>query len=99
MEKESSWEVGGIVSLSSPEESPPNSCISPKVKMQDLESRMYSVMTRPGFGNSGRLISLLSNHFKASINSPDVVFYQYTVSLNTVLFLGSNSKNKTHKYL
>lgn len=43
----------------------------------DLPKR--SIMTRPGFGTSGRRVSLLSNHFKVSIKNQNELFYQYSV--------------------
>ncbi|KAL9682899.1 hypothetical protein QQ045_014710 [Rhodiola kirilowii] len=91
MEKADSWEAGVVPSSPSFKDKPkidleqnaalPDSSVSPKDKTQHMETPKYSVMTRPGFGNSGRLITLLSNHFQASISSPDVVFYQYNVSI------------------
>ncbi|XP_048137588.1 protein argonaute 16-like [Rhodamnia argentea] len=38
-------------------------------------------MGRGGKGNDGRRINLLTNHFKVSVNVPDAVFYQYSVSI------------------
>lgn len=52
----------------------------------DLPFPKHSIMTRCGVGNNGRRISLLSNHFKVSVNVPAVVFYQYTVCLLGALF-------------
>uniref|UniRef100_A0A7N0RIH9 Argonaute 4 n=1 Tax=Kalanchoe fedtschenkoi TaxID=63787 RepID=A0A7N0RIH9_KALFE len=91
MEKVSLCEAGGVPSLPSSEAklaqktdlkqnvTLPDASVSPKVKIQQVETPKYSVMKRPGFGNCGEPMTMLSNHFKASISSPDVVFYQYTV--------------------
>ncbi|KAJ6343346.1 hypothetical protein OIU76_005149 [Salix suchowensis] len=43
----------------------------------------YSMISRRGVGTSGRHISLLTNHFKVSVNVPDAVFYQYSVSITS----------------
>ncbi|KAJ4830357.1 Protein argonaute 16 [Turnera subulata] len=43
----------------------------------------YSMISRRGVGTNGRRISLLSNHFKVSIDTPDAVFYQYSVSITS----------------
>lgn len=40
-----------------------------------------AMITRPGFGTTGRPIQLESNNFKASVNSPGEIFYQYSVRL------------------
>uniref|UniRef100_A0A803LRK3 Uncharacterized protein n=1 Tax=Chenopodium quinoa TaxID=63459 RepID=A0A803LRK3_CHEQI len=40
-------------------------------------------MRRPGFGSAGRHISLLVNHLKVSVESPDVAFYQYSVKITS----------------
>ncbi|CAK7349045.1 unnamed protein product [Dovyalis caffra] len=41
----------------------------------------YSMISRRGVGTSGCRISLLTNHFKVSVNVPDTLFYQYSVSI------------------
>ncbi|KAG6748707.1 hypothetical protein POTOM_048640 [Populus tomentosa] len=43
----------------------------------------YSMTSRRGVGTSGRHISLLTNHYKVSVNVPDAVFYQYNVSITS----------------
>lgn len=43
----------------------------------------YSMISRRGVGTSGRHISLLTNHYKVSVNVPDAVFYQYSVSITS----------------
>ncbi|XP_058005997.1 protein argonaute 16 isoform X2 [Hevea brasiliensis] len=43
----------------------------------------HSIISRRGFGSSGRSISLLANHFKVSVNAKDAVFYQYSVSITS----------------
>ncbi|EXC25516.1 Protein argonaute 16 [Morus notabilis] len=44
-------------------------------------SPKYSIMSRRGTGRAGRRIPLVANHFKVSVNVPDAVFYQYSVSI------------------
>ena len=39
----------------------------------------YTIMSRRGVGSKGRRIPLLTNHFRVSLNAPDLVFYQYAV--------------------
>ncbi|EYU42875.1 hypothetical protein ABFS82_13G013200 [Erythranthe guttata] len=60
----------------------PPPTIPPNVKVvrEDLPNR--SIITRPGFGTSGKRISLLANHFKVSITNPDETFYQYSVAIS-----------------
>lgn len=67
----------------SPPLPPPPPNIPPNVKPELPPTPKYSIMTRPGFGSTGRRISLLSNHFKVSVNVPDAVFYQYSVAITS----------------
>ncbi|KAH7861984.1 hypothetical protein Vadar_033370 [Vaccinium darrowii] len=62
---------------------PPPPIIPPNVKPEKLDSPKHSLISRPGFGSAGRRISLLANHFKVLVKSPDEIFYQYTVSINS----------------
>lgn len=66
---------------------PPPPTVPPNVKPEQVEGPKRSIISRPGFGNSGRRISLLTNHFKVSLNVRDAVFYQYTVCLSCELLL------------
>lgn len=66
------------------EQPPPNMQQSMKEEGGDLPAR--SIMTRPGFGTSGRRVSLLSNHFKVSIRNPKEFFYQYSVKYKTLSY-------------
>ncbi|KAF2284876.1 hypothetical protein GH714_031781 [Hevea brasiliensis] len=50
---------------------------------QELTVPNHSIISRRGFGSSGRSISLLANHFKVSVNAKDAVFYQYSVSITS----------------
>lgn len=59
----------------------PPSALPPLVNSDGMETLEHQIMCRPGFGSSGRSISVLVNHLKVSINLPDETFYQYTVSL------------------
>ncbi|XP_010509947.1 PREDICTED: protein argonaute 6-like [Camelina sativa] len=45
--------------------------------------RDYAITTRLGVGTTGNPIELCTNHFNVSVKQPDVVFYQYTVSITT----------------
>ncbi|XP_021724565.1 protein argonaute 16-like isoform X2 [Chenopodium quinoa] len=49
----------------------------------ETDSLKHQIMRRPGFGSAGRHISLLVNHLKVSIESPDVAFYQYSVKITS----------------
>ncbi|XP_050206927.1 protein argonaute 16 [Mercurialis annua] len=56
---------------------------APKLKKDQSDVLRHSIVSRQGFGTTGRRIPLLSNHFKVSVNAPDAVFYQYSVSLTS----------------
>ncbi|KAH9745001.1 protein argonaute 16 [Citrus sinensis] len=60
--------------------SPP--LMPPNVKPEHVDLPRHSIMSRRGVGNCGRRISLLTNHFKVSVNTTDAVFYQYTVTIS-----------------
>ncbi|KAL6535929.1 Protein argonaute 16 [Orobanche hederae] len=62
---------------------PPPPTITANVKLERVDLRKRSIITRPGFGTSGKRIPLLTNHFKVSIRNPDEVFHQYSVSINS----------------
>lgn len=66
-------------SLSLPSLSPTT---PPSVKVEKVDLPKRSIISRPGFGTSGQHISLLTNHFKASIKNPDETFYHYSVSIH-----------------
>ncbi|XP_052208551.1 protein argonaute 16 [Diospyros lotus] len=61
----------------------PPSIIPATVKPEKLESPQRSIINRRGFGTAGRCISLLTNHFKVFVGSPDKIFYQYNVSFSS----------------
>lgn len=65
--------------------SPP--LMPPNVKPEHVDLPRHSIMSRRGVGNCGRCISLLTNHFKVSVNTTDAIFYQYTVCLDFDSFL------------
>ncbi|KAF5961956.1 hypothetical protein HYC85_003165 [Camellia sinensis] len=67
---------------------PPPPIILPTVKPEKLDTLKRFIISRRGFGSAGRCISLLTNHFKVSIKSPDEIFYQYNVSTTMILTLG-----------
>ncbi|KDP30816.1 hypothetical protein JCGZ_13759 [Jatropha curcas] len=53
------------------------------VKPEVADMPKHSIISRHGFGTSGRRIPLLTNHFKVSVRVSDAVFYQYTVSITS----------------
>ncbi|KAF5746116.1 protein argonaute 16 [Tripterygium wilfordii] len=57
--------------------------VQPNMKPEQAESPKHSIISRRGFGTSGHSVPLLVNHFKVSVNLPDAVFYQYSVSIST----------------
>lgn len=73
-----SQEAGGTPPLP-----PPPPTLPPNLKPERVAASKYSITSRSGVGSTGRRISLLSNHFKVSVNSPDAVFYQYSVSITS----------------
>ncbi|GAV71984.1 PAZ domain-containing protein/Piwi domain-containing protein/DUF1785 domain-containing protein [Cephalotus follicularis] len=79
MEKPTDSKHSGV---SSPLPPPPPS-IPPNMKSERLDMPKYSIITRRGVGTSGRSVPLLANHFKVSVNVPDAVFYQYTVTISS----------------
>lgn len=48
-----------------------------------VDQPKHTIMIRPGYGTSGREITLLSNHLKVSIKRPSEIFYLYSVRLPT----------------
>lgn len=61
------------------EKAVPQLSVQQNSKEEGVDLPKRSIMTRPGFGTSGRRVSLLSNHFKVSIKNQNVFFYQYSV--------------------
>ncbi|WZZ39724.1 hypothetical protein YC2023_035983 [Brassica napus] len=53
------------------------------VTPEEPSRRDYAVTARLGVGSTGRRVQLCTNHFNVSVGQPDVVFYQYTVSITT----------------
>lgn len=53
--------------------------IPPSMKPEKAVVPTYTIMSRRGVGSKGRRIPLLTNHFRVSINAPDLIFYQYSV--------------------
>ncbi|KAK4492821.1 hypothetical protein RD792_000146 [Penstemon davidsonii] len=81
----------------SPSLSPPPPDIPPDVKVERVDVPKKSIITRPGFGTSGRRISLLANHFDVSIRNPDEYFYQYSVSITSEVNREFNCKRLGRK--
>ncbi|KAK8591931.1 hypothetical protein V6N13_062525 [Hibiscus sabdariffa] len=67
----------------SPPQPPPPPTVPSNVQPENLKPPKYSIISRDEVGTSGRKISLLSNHFKVSVNATDAVFYQYTVTISS----------------
>lgn len=74
MEKAGNEKVGGDQPLP-----PPPPFIPPNVKPERADPPKRPMISRPGFGSSGRRIPLEANHFKVSVSSADETFYQYNV--------------------
>lgn len=55
--------------------------IPPDMKPEKVMPPTYTIMSRSGVGSKGRRIPLLTNHFRVSVNAPDLIFYQYTVCI------------------
>ncbi|CAI9090148.1 OLC1v1024853C2 [Oldenlandia corymbosa var. corymbosa] len=53
------------------------------VEIVEVKKPKRIVVSRPGFGTSGRAISLLTNSFKVAVKHPDQNFYQYSVSIKS----------------
>lgn len=53
------------------------------IEPEQPSHRDYDITTRRGVGTTGNPIELCTNHFNVSVRQPDVVFYQYTVSITT----------------
>ncbi|XP_024959437.1 protein argonaute 16 [Cynara cardunculus var. scolymus] len=57
--------------------------IQPDVKIEQADHPKRCMISRTGFGSSGKHISLLANHFKVSVKNPEEIFYQYSVSISS----------------
>ncbi|KAH6789003.1 Argonaute family protein [Perilla frutescens var. frutescens] len=64
------------------EKAPPLPIIPQNLKEEGADLPGRPIIKRPGFGTSGRRVSLLANHFKVSIRNPNEFFYQYSVSIS-----------------
>ncbi|CAK9184081.1 unnamed protein product [Ilex paraguariensis] len=78
MEKSSKEEEG-----ESPPLPPPPPVVSQNVKTEQVDQPKRSIISRRGFGTAGKRITLLTNHFKVAVKSPDEIFYQYSVSISS----------------
>ncbi|XP_022930861.1 protein argonaute 16-like [Cucurbita moschata] len=61
---------------------PPDTPVPPIMKPEKAVPPTYTIMSRRGVGSKGRRIPLLTNHFRVSVNAPDLIFYQYSVSIS-----------------
>ncbi|KAK9077377.1 hypothetical protein SSX86_005714 [Deinandra increscens subsp. villosa] len=62
---------------------PPSEVILLDVETEQTNNLKRSIISRPGFGSSGRHIPLLANHFKVIVKNPDEIFFQYSVSITS----------------
>ncbi|KAL3509941.1 hypothetical protein ACH5RR_029342 [Cinchona calisaya] len=62
---------------------PPPPVIPQNVKPEKADKPERAIIGRPGFGTSGRRISLMTNYFQVSLKHPDEIFYQYSVSISS----------------
>nr|ATG34093.1 argonaute 16 [Suaeda salsa] len=76
----------------------PPSAVPPCVNSNGMDSSEHHIMCRPGFGSTGRHISVLVNHLKVSVESSDETFYQYTVKI-TSEDLPIENKSKRRKII
>lgn len=58
---------------------PPPPDVPPNIDTEQVAPTMYSIISRQGIGTTGKCIPLLANHFKAAVNVPDAIFFQYSV--------------------
>ena len=77
MEKVNGEGANGSPPLPPPPEQP--EVIQPDVEIEQADHPKRCMISRIGFGSSGKHISLLANHFKVSVQNPDEIFYQYSV--------------------
>jgi len=71
--------ANGSSPLSLPTSPPSSEVIQLDVETKQANIPSRSIISRPGFGSSGRHIPLLANHFKVSVKNPFEIFYQYSV--------------------
>ncbi|KAF8008169.1 hypothetical protein BT93_K1988 [Corymbia citriodora subsp. variegata] len=75
--------TGNMEENSNPPHPVPTPNHPPDTKPECMDFPKYSIIGRRGIGSGGRQINLLTNHFKVSVNVPDAVFYQYSVSITS----------------
>lgn len=51
----------------------------PNLEAEQIAPTNYSIISRPGVGTAGKHIPLLANLFKVTANTPDAIFFQYSV--------------------
>ncbi|CAN4103690.1 unnamed protein product [Withania somnifera] len=54
-----------------------------KAELERVDQPKRTTMMRPGYGTSGKEITLLANHLKVTIKRPDEIFYLYSVSITS----------------
>ncbi|KAL8246612.1 hypothetical protein R6Q59_007828 [Mikania micrantha] len=59
---------------------PPPPVVPPSFVPAKVDGSNRSPMTRCGFGNKGKKIALMTNHFNVKLNSTSDHFYQYSVA-------------------
>ncbi|XP_061342439.1 protein argonaute 16 [Gastrolobium bilobum] len=74
--------VPGIEESSeSPALSPPPPDLPPNMETEQTAHANYSIISRQGVGSTGIRKPLLANLFKVSVNAPDAIFFQYSVTI------------------
>lgn len=60
--------------------SPSSPDVSPSIETVEADPIKFSIISRQGVGTAGKRIPVLTNLFKVSVNAPDAIFFQYSVS-------------------
>ncbi|KAJ0112816.1 hypothetical protein Patl1_01934 [Pistacia atlantica] len=85
--------AGGLEGADQSPPLPPPPVVPPNLKPELVDLPKRSISSRCGVGNCGRRITLLTNHFKVSVNASDASFYQYTVTISAEDRKITESKN------
>ncbi|XP_057431156.1 protein argonaute 16 isoform X2 [Lotus japonicus] len=63
--------------------SPSSPDVSPSIETVEADPIKFSIISRQGVGTAGKRIPVLTNLFKVSVNAPDAIFFQYSVTIAT----------------
>lgn len=58
---------------------PPPPDVLPNMDTELIAPTNYSIISRPGVGTTGKQIPLLANLFEVTADTPDAIFFQYSV--------------------